>query len=154
MRCAPPCYPAPARAAKPGIAGTRSYTMNHAWLDAALLCIAALLVGSPSQAEDLRCGDRLARPGTTLYEVRSICGEPDAADHNVETHTIRQRVQVPCPNGSEHRICEVVLEQTVEVVVDRWTYDFGSNRFIELARFENGSLVSVANGGYGHKEPS
>jgi Protein of unknown function (DUF2845) len=126
--------------------------MTHWRFSGVLLGVAATLVGSPSRAEGLRCGDRLASTGSSLYEVHATCGDPDDAQHSVETRIVRRRVLVPC--GNERRLCEVVLEQTIEVAVDRWTYDFGSNRFIEFASFEQGVLVGVSDGGYGHKDPT
>jgi hypothetical protein len=41
----------------------------------------------------------------------------------------------------------------VEVVIDELTYDFGSTRFIEYLRFENGRLMSITDGEYGKKQP-
>jgi hypothetical protein len=46
-----------------------------------------------------------------------------------------------------------VVERTIEVVIDDFTYDFGKNRFIEFLHFEDGRLLSVSEGGYGYKEP-
>lgn len=126
--------------------------MKQRKLSGLLICIATVLVGASSQAGALRCGDRLASTGSTLYEVQATCGDPDDAQHSVETRIVRQRVLVPCPG--ERRLCETFVEQAVQINVDRWTYDFGSNRFLQHALFEQGALVNVTNGGYGHKDPS
>jgi hypothetical protein len=96
----------------------------------------------------------LASTGSTLYEVAATCGDPDDAQHTVETRIVRHTEFVPCGDGKARRLCEVVVEQTVSIDIDRWTYDFGSNRFIEFARFEQGVLVHVADGPYGHKDPT
>jgi Protein of unknown function (DUF2845) len=129
--------------------------MTHRRVSGILLGVATTLVGLPSRAEGLRCGDKLASTGSSLYEVRAICGEPDDAQHSIESRTIERRVVVPCPAGSQRRLCETVVLQTVEVAIDRWTYDFGSNRFIEFAHFEQGVLIIVTNNGtYGHKDPT
>src|SRR5450432_3631674 len=127
--------------------------MTHGQVCGTLIGAAALFIGVASHAGGLRCGDRLASAGSSLYEVRSTCGDPDDAQHSVEIRTVQQRVLVPCPGGP-HRMCEAWVAQTVEVAVDRWTYDFGSNRFVEFARFEQGQLVTVTNGSYGHKDPT
>ena len=81
-----------------------------------------------------------------------MCGDPDDAQHSIETRTLPQRVLVPCANGRGGQ-CEVVVYQTVQISVDRWTYDFGSNRFLEFAAFEQGNLVRVTTGPYGQKPP-
>jgi hypothetical protein len=128
-------------------------TMTQWQFSAVLLGVAATLVGVPSQAEGLRCGDRLASAGSSLYEVRATCGEPDDAQHTTESRTVLHSTLVPCTTNAAKR-CEVVSEQTVEIVIDRWTYDFGSNRFIEFAHFEQGVLVNVTRGEHGHKDPT
>jgi len=111
-----------------------------------------LLVSISSQAEELRCGEKLASHGASLYEVRAKCGEPDDAQHSVETRTVQRKVLAPCANGT--RMCEVIENQSVLVSIDRWTYDFGSNRFLAFAHFEQGNLVRVSKGPYGQKPPA
>ena len=119
---------------------------------AGLWGMAALLVSGSSRAEGLRCGEKLASNGASLYEVRAKCGEPDDAQHSVETRTVQRKVLAPCPNST--RLCEVIENHSVLVAIDRWTYDFGSNRFLEFAHFEQGNLVRVSNGPYGQKPPA
>jgi len=123
------------------------------WLaSAGLMGMAALLLSASSQAEGLRCGEKLAGTGASLYEVRAKCGDPDDAQHSIETRTVPQKVLAPCANGA--RLCEVVVYQSVQIAIDRWTYDFGSNRFLEFALFEQGSLMRVTKGPYGQKPPA
>jgi Protein of unknown function (DUF2845) len=120
--------------------------------NAGLMGMAALLVSASSQAEGLRCGEKLASNGASLYEVRAKCGDPDDAQHSIETRTVPKKVMAPCANGAH--LCEVVVYQSLEISIDRWTYDFGSNRFLEFAWFEQGNLVRVTNGPYGQKPPA
>jgi len=128
--------------------------MTQWQFSAVLLGVATTLASAPAPAEGLRCGDRLASAGSSLYQVRATCGEPDDAEHTTESRTISHRTFVPCASNAAKR-CEVSSEQTVEIAIDRWTYDFGSNRFIEYARFEQGVLVNVTNNGErGHKDPT
>jgi hypothetical protein len=115
-----------------------------------LVWLGSTLADGEANAGSLRCGDRLASRGASLQEVRATCGEPDAAERRVSYRTIKHRVQVPCADARE-RYCEVVHEETIELVTDHWTYDFGRNRFVEHAVFEQGALVDVKSGGYGHK---
>ena len=119
---------------------------------AALWGAAVLLMSASSHAEGLRCGEKLASNGASLYEVRTKCGEPVDAQHSVETRTVQKRVLAPCANGT--RMCEVIENQSVLVSIDLWTYDFGSNRFLQFARFEQGNLVRVSQGPYGQKPPT
>jgi hypothetical protein len=119
---------------------------------AGLLGIAAILVSATSRAEGLRCGEKLASNGASLYEVRTKCGEPDDAQHSIETRTVQKKVLAACANG--RGLCEVIETQSVLISIDRWTYDFGSNRFLEFAVFEQGNLVHVMKGPYGQKPPT
>jgi hypothetical protein len=116
------------------------------------IALAGAALSRPAAADSMRCGDRLVSSGDSTYEVRSTCGEPDAAEQRIEYRTIRIRVPAPCHEEHGCRRCDVEVERTVEVVVDAWTYDFGRNRFIEFVRFEDGRLIAVSEGGYGHKE--
>ena len=120
------------------------------WLSSAgLMGMAAWLISAPSQAEGLRCGEKLASGGASLYEVRAKCGEPDDAQHSIDTRTVPQKVSIPCANGV--RLCETVVFQSLQISIDRWTYDFGKNRLLEYVLFEQGNLVRVTNGPYGQK---
>ena len=119
---------------------------------AGLASAGTLLICGSAHAEGLRCGDKLASTGESLYEVRAKCGDPDDAQHSIETRTVPQNVLMPCGEGA--KLCEVVVLQTVQIAVDRWTYDFGNNRFIEFAHFEQGNLVHVSTGAYGQKDPT
>jgi len=116
------------------------------------LALAGLLLGSrDSRADNLRCGDQLASNGASLYEVKTICGDPDMATQRVEQRTVYTRVSGPCVVVQGRTVCGSAVQQIVEVVVDEWTYDFGNNRFIYFVRFESGRLTQVSHGGYGKK---
>lgn len=127
--------------------------MENRLLSAALVVAGAVLSTSLAKADSLSCDGNIASSGDSRYQVQSVCGEPDDAAHHVEYHTVRVRVPGPCHMERGCRRCDVEVERTVELEVDDWTYDFGSNRFIEFLRFEDGRLVSVREGGYGHKDP-
>lgn len=118
------------------------------WLGAALLSALGLFA-APVAADGMSCGNRLVTKGDSLYQVRSICGEPDDARRRVETRTERRRVQVPCEHGSR---CERTVEHTIDVVVDEWTYDFGRQRFLRFLTFVDGRLAAIQTGGYGSRD--
>ncbi|MEM1026080.1 MAG: DUF2845 domain-containing protein [Myxococcota bacterium] len=71
--------------------------------------------------------------GTSTAEVHLACGAPDAVDVSTVTNTILRK--------------GLSYQQTG--VVERWTYNFGSNRLLRYFRFENGRLVDKETGGYG-----
>lgn len=114
-----------------------------------VLGAASALFAVPSQADSLRCGDRLASTGASLYDVKSICGAPDDMMHRTEYRTVRARVGGPCAPGVR---CGSVVEHTVEISIDEWTYDFGRRRFVQHLTFEQGELIAVRDGNYGHKD--
>jgi hypothetical protein len=97
----------------------------------------------------MTCRDRIASTGDSLYEVRAVCGEPDAANRRVEYRTFR--VRGACRGEGDRRVCERDVEHTVEVVIDEWIYDFGKNRFVRYLTFEQGYLCRIDSGGYGYK---
>lgn len=115
---------------------------------------AVLLAASAARATDgLQCSGRIVSLGDTLYQVRSVCGEPDDAQHRIETRTVRHRVRVACgrerdPNAQ----CDTTVERSTDVVVDDWTYDFGRERFIRFLTFVDGRLARVQTGGYGTRD--
>jgi hypothetical protein len=127
--------------------------MENRLLSTAIVTFVALLASSEAKADSLSCDGKIASSGDSTYEVRVACGEPDDAVRHVEYRTVRVRVPAPCRVEHGCRRCDVEVERTVELQVDDWTYDFGSNRFIEFLRFEDGRLVSVREGSYGHKDP-
>jgi hypothetical protein len=121
-------------------------------------CVAAaigalLLTASGAQADGLRCNGRIVSTGDTLYQVRSLCGEPDDAQHRIETRTVRQRVRVACGREREPNAqCDTTVERSTDVVIDDWTYDFGRQSFIRFLTFVDGHLARVQTGGYGTRD--
>jgi hypothetical protein len=112
-----------------------------------------LLTAAAARADSLSCNGRIVSEGDTLYQVRSLCGEPDDAQRRVEPRTVRHRVRVACtrdqnPSGQ----CDTTVERSVDVVVDEWTYDFGRQRFIRFLTFIDGRLARVQTGGYGTRD--
>jgi hypothetical protein len=120
---------------------------------AVLLVLAGLSVSSSAHADSLSCDGRIVSSGDSRYDVKAICGEPDDASQRVEYRTLSGRVAGPCTREGGKIRCSQTREQVVEVVIDEWIYDFGSNRFIEYVTFEQGRLVSIRSGSYGHKPP-
>jgi hypothetical protein len=118
---------------------------------AALIFAAGLGVSGSARADSLACNGRIVSSGDSRYEVKSVCGEPDDASQRVEYRSARGRVDGPCVREGGRLRCGQTREVVVEVVIDEWVYDFGKNRFVEYLTFEQGKLVSVRTGSYGHK---
>jgi hypothetical protein len=122
--------------------------INH-WVLTALIGLGSMSHSSSARADSLRCDDRIVSTGDTRYEVRASCGEPDDIAQRVEYRTVGGR----CWREGERVVCDRKHERVIEVVIDEWLYDFGRNRFIEHITFEQGYLVSIRTGSYGHKAP-
>jgi hypothetical protein len=118
-----------------------------------LAVLAALTLSASASADSLSCNNRIVSSGDSRYEVRSVCGEPDDAAQRVEYRSVKGRVSGPCVRDSGKLRCAQTREHVVEVVIDEWVYDFGRNRFIEYLTFEQGRLVAIRAGSYGHKPP-
>lgn len=119
--------------------------------------LSAVALSSVALASDsLRCGQRLIATGDSSYEVRSACGQPDQVDYAVEERKVRNRGEVVCRIDADgYQRCERgTRERSVEIPIERWTYDFGSNRFLQHLTFEGGQLRSIQRGGYGYKAPA
>jgi hypothetical protein len=112
-----------------------------------------LLSSSEARADSMRCGNRLVSSGDTEYEVQATCGAPDSVRQRVLRQVVYYSVPAPCRDPKARAACFAQVPTEVVRIVDEWTYDFGRNRFIQIASFEDGRLESVATAGYGAKEP-
>jgi len=92
----------------------------------ALVVVGALLLVPRVAHADrtMRCGSELVEVGDSMETVAKKCGPPD----DVEIHKL--------PSGRPLLV---------------WVYDFGRNRFVQLAEFDVGLLVDVVTRGYGKK---
>lgn len=131
----------------------RAIEWGRATFWAGCFALGVLGVSRDARADTLSCKGRIVSTGDSRYEVKAVCGEPDDASQRVEYRTVRGRVSGPCRRVDGKVICSDTREQVIEVVIDEWIYDFGRNRFIEYLTFEQGKLVSIRNGSYGHKPP-
>ena len=101
-----------------------------------MLTLLTLLTASD---DGFRCPDtrRLISVGDDTMLVRQRCRDP-----NDRTTRTEQRTR-SIWNGV------FWVQQTYQVEVEEWLYDFGSHDFIRQLRFENGRLRYVATAGYG-----
>lgn len=111
------------------------------------------LVPLSAGVDGMYCGSRIVSRGDSLYQVRSTCGEPDDAQHRVETRTVRTRARIPCARTeSASGKCSTEVERSTDVVIDEWTYDLGRQKLIRLLTFVDGKLYRVETGGYGTRD--
>jgi len=84
-----------------------------------------LLMAAPSKARSLRCGSELVRVGDPTIEVLQKCGEPD----------LREIIKT---NG---------------LIVEKWTYNCGSARFMRILTFKGGNVQRIEVADYGTGPP-
>jgi hypothetical protein len=115
----------------------------------AFAALGGMAATSTVQADDsLSCKQRIISIGDSMYEVRSLCGDPDFVQQRRVRRSARGSIRNQCLPGAR---CNNGWEDSIEMTIDEWTYDFGPNRFVQFLIFEDGKLVQVRNGEYGHK---
>jgi len=114
------------------------------WLRIVILSMVPLLYKTTVAFADraLRCQGRLVYVGDFKEEVLSKCGHPDHIESWEEN-----------PHGDTFAIYDYENEryQLPErikgpILVERWTYNLGSNRFTRYLLFRNGELHKIERG--------
>ena len=106
----------------------------------------ALIFNAISVADNaLRCNGRLVSLGATSREVLDKCGQPDQRESWETAHS--QYVRQFYDYEEERYILPKLIVGPIQM--ERWTYDFGSNRFIRYLHFLNGELIKIETGDKG-----
>lgn len=92
---------------------------------------------------DLRCSNRIVSLGSTLVEVTDRCGEPLHVEQWV-AQVDGFVIQWFDSETGRHQDLPRRVETPVRM--ERWTYDFGANRFIRYLTFQNGRLIKIETG--------
>ena len=109
-----------------------------------------LMVSDVSRA-DFRCGTRLVSEGVTKAEVLHRCGEPDYRESWKEDRVTRDfYTPVFRQRDWEYARDRDPFLVTEHVMIESWTYNSGSTRFVRYLRFENGILRDISVGTYGY----
>ena len=120
------------------------------WLGFGLLLAGGFGLAGTASADNIRCQNRLVSTGSTKYDVQALCGAPDATERRTERRLVRRQITTRCADAVTW--CTSYIEDSVDVPVEEWTYDFGTQRFLQYLTFEDGKLLNVRSGGYGHKQ--
>ncbi|MEY4577550.1 MAG: hypothetical protein RL701_2253 [Pseudomonadota bacterium] len=125
--------------------------LRGSFIGACALALGLLAGSATTHADDsMRCKNRIVSLGDTLYDVQALCGPPDFTEKRVERRAVGNQVRSNCAPGAR---CTSAIVDSIEVTIDQWTYDFGTNRFVQYLTFEAGKLIAVRTGNYGHKTP-
>ncbi|MFQ5598141.1 MAG: DUF2845 domain-containing protein [Nitrospiria bacterium] len=96
------------------------------------------LAAFPIEAFPFRCGMGIVTKGARKIEVLRKCGRPAYVD------AWRERRLYTDAQTHERR--------KVNLFVEEWTYNFGSNQLIRFFTFHNGKVVAMTPGAYGFNE--
>ena len=91
-----------------------------------LICI-TLVAASPALA--LRCGNNIVDVGDTKIQVLSKCGEPALKEEVGEDIT---------------RELDSRETRKAKRYVEKWTYNFGSTRFIYVLTIRDGKVIDIS----------
>ena len=84
-----------------------------------------LLMAAPSWARSMRCGTQLVQVGDPTIELLQRCGEPDLKE----------------------------LLKTDGLIVEKWTYNCGSLRFMRIITLKGGVVYRIELADYGSGPP-
>ncbi|MGA2936826.1 MAG: DUF2845 domain-containing protein [Syntrophobacteraceae bacterium] len=88
-----------------------------------------------------QCDNKFISVGSFRDEVLERCGPPSTSDTWQEERLVSAYIR---DNG------QLGGTRTVLVTIDRWTYNFGSGKFIQILTFENAKLIKIESGKYGY----
>ena len=91
------------------------------WTSLAALTGLVLLMAVPSWARSIRCGNQLVRVGDPTIQLLQRCGEPDLKE----------------------------LLNTDGLIVQKWTYNCGSLRFMRIITLKGGVVYRIELADYG-----
>ena len=96
------------------------------WITSVLAVITIiLLMASAGRAGSMRCGTEIVRVGDPTMEVIQKCGEPDLRE----------------------------LIKTNGLIVEKWTYNCGSVRFMRILTIQGGKVHRIETADYGTGGP-
>ncbi|GAB6910172.1 hypothetical protein DESC_20007 [Desulfosarcina cetonica] len=110
--------------------------------------LTTFLLAAPKESNAdraMRCGSRLVMIGDLTTQVEDICGPPDDREQWEEW---RGSARSEYFDYETERYIAPKLSMG-PIRMERWTYNFGSNRFIRYLEFKNGKLIRIETGDKG-----
>jgi hypothetical protein len=105
--------------------------MLRRWVLRALVFLSSAPAGA--LADSLNCAGGIVSVGDSRLDLLGKCGPPTL-----------QEYEETVPNSL----------RGVTDVLERWTYDFGPQRFLQIVTMKGGRVVAVERGGYGYESPA
>jgi hypothetical protein len=112
---------------------------------AAVLAALLMIVSNPAADDALRCSNRVVSLGATPPEITDKCGDPDYVEQWEEGGAgyIYQLFDYETGRYMAPRLLKGPVR------MERWTYNFGSNKFVRYLTFQNGRLIKIKTGDKG-----
>ena len=117
----------------------------------AVFLICCLGISAPGYA--FRCGSHLISTGEHLTEVMKKCGDPTHVEQWIDERVFTDRVLVDrfynnrayTDHSFRNRHLFQLLQSAdiAQSLVQLWTYNLGTRRFMRQLRFENGILKKI-----------
>lgn len=106
--------------------------------------VAVALAAAGARADDsMRCDRGIVGLGDLTVDLLGKCGPPALRDRWTDT---RDSVAVDFNR-------RLSASERISTEFEQWTYDFGSNHFLQVVTLQNGRIVRIERGGYGHGLP-
>jgi hypothetical protein len=112
----------------------------HAALLVAPLLVAAAFPAFAGAEDSFRCSNGIVSVGDLKVDLLGKCGEPTMRG-TVRSEEVSISREGPVRGGT-------TVRETA--AVERWTYDFGPNQFIEVVTLEGGRIRSIDRGSRGY----
>lgn len=112
--------------------------MKH-WPELTLMIVAVASL----HAQALQCGTKLVTRGDISAKVAALCGPPTHIEHSSIYRASTAWVAGQVNQGAT---------TTIEIPVEIWLYNLGSDKLMQQIRFEDGRVVNIESLGYGYNE--
>jgi hypothetical protein len=99
--------------------------------------ILTALLPAPGKADSLSCAGGIVSLGDSKLDLLGKCGPPALQERDVEERSL---------------VVKGAAGRRVIAPVERWTYDFGRSRFIQVVTLVKGKVAGVERGGYGYAQ--
>lgn len=97
--------------------------------------VTGIIVSMACLADSMRCGNKLVRSGYSSAEVLLTCGEPILRE---VSSLERDKTEETAATGS--------TSSSVQVRVEKWTYNQGAGKLLKILTFRDGELISIETG--------
>lgn len=107
-------------------------------LAAAFFLAVVPAVAAAGSDSSIRCAGGLVALGDATVDLLGKCGEPTLREGHADLYSVVYHTASGAP------------ARATAVGIERWTYDFGPQRFVVVVTVTAGKVTAIENGGYGY----